>query len=84
MLLGAVVPAREREDQGVLALDLAELASTVLVIGQFVVWKGAAWDDVAAHELPLSLVEETRTAVRSTRARLHKSRSPFRGVDADQ
>jgi hypothetical protein len=42
MLLGAVVPAREREDQGVIALDLAELARDVLVVGQLVVGKRAA------------------------------------------
>ena len=58
MLLGAVVPAREREDQGVLALDLAELSREVLVVGQLVVGEGAAGGDVAAHDLLLSIVEE--------------------------
>src|SRR5271168_363965 len=60
VLLGAVVPAREREDQGVLALDLAELSRNVLVIGQLVIGKGAAGGDVAAHDLLLSMVEEWR------------------------
>ena len=58
VLLGAVVAAREREDQGVVALDLAELSRNVLVIGQLVVGEGAAGDDVAAHDLLLSMVEE--------------------------
>ena len=54
VLLWAVVPAREREDQGVLALDLAELSSNALVIGQLVVGEGAAGGDVAAHGSVLS------------------------------
>ena len=58
MLLGAVVTAREREDQGVVALDLAELSRNVLVIGQLVVGEGAAGGDVAAHDLLLFMVEE--------------------------
>ena len=58
MLLRAVVPTREREDQGVVALDLAELMSDALVIGQLVVGEGAAGGDVAAHDLLLSLVGE--------------------------
>jgi hypothetical protein len=49
VLLRAVVTAREREDQGILALDLAELSRNVLVIGQFVVGDGGAGGDVAAH-----------------------------------
>ena len=58
VLLGAVVPAREREDQRVVALDLAELSTSVLVIGQLVVGEGAAGDDVATHDRLLSIVEE--------------------------
>ena len=39
VLLRAVVAAREREDQRVLALQLAQLARRVRVIGQLVVGK---------------------------------------------
>jgi hypothetical protein len=60
VLLGAVVPAGEGEDQGVLALNLAEPARKVLVIGQFVVVEGAAGGDVAAHDPLRSMAEEWR------------------------
>jgi len=49
MLLRAVVAAREREDQRVIALKLAELAQCTRVIGQLVVGKGASGHDVRPH-----------------------------------
>src|SRR3954463_16582705 len=77
VLLGAVVPAREREDQGVVALDLAELSRKALVIGQLVVGEGAAGGDVAAHDLLLSLVAPSRERwPRSPRLRAWRSTGP--------
>jgi hypothetical protein len=52
VLLRAVVPAREREDQGIVALDLAEPAGDVLVVGKLVVGERGARDDVGAHPAP--------------------------------
>ena len=49
VLLRAVVAAREREDEGVVALQLAEPARDILVIGQLVVGEGGAGNDVGAH-----------------------------------
>ena len=49
VLLRAVVAAREREDQRVVALQLAELARRVRVVGQLVVGKRAAGHDVGTH-----------------------------------
>ena len=49
VLLRAVVAAREREDQRVVALQLAEPAWRARVIGQLVVGKGASGRDVSAH-----------------------------------
>src|SRR3954452_21646618 len=54
VLLGAVVAAREREDQGIVALQLAEPARDVLVIGQLVIGERGAGDDVGAHDGCLS------------------------------
>ena len=49
VLLRAVVAAREREDQGIVALQLAELSGDVLVVGQLVVGERGAGLDVRAH-----------------------------------
>ena len=49
VLLRAVVAAREREDHRIGALQLAELARGVGVIGQLVVGERAAGCDVGAH-----------------------------------
>ena len=49
VLLRAVVAASEREDQRILALQLAELAGDVGVVGQLVVRERAAGCDVGAH-----------------------------------
>jgi hypothetical protein len=49
VLLWAVVATREREDQGIIALQLAELAQVSPVIGQLVVWKNASPHDIRAH-----------------------------------
>src|SRR5256885_13111424 len=49
VLLRAVVAAREREDQRVVALQLAEPAWRARVIGQLVVGKAAAGRDVRTH-----------------------------------
>src|SRR5215472_11926499 len=49
MLFRAVVAAREREDQRIIPLKLAESAQSVRVIGQLVVGKGASRHDVRAH-----------------------------------
>src|SRR4051812_29303315 len=50
VLLGAVVAAREREDQRIVALELAEPARRSRVIGQLVVREHAAGCDVGAHQ----------------------------------
>jgi hypothetical protein len=55
VLLGAVVSARQGEDQGIVALDLAELARDAFVVGQLVVGEGSAGGDVTAHDLLLSM-----------------------------
>ena len=49
VLLRAVVAAREREDQGIVALQLAELSGDALVVGQLVVGERGAGLDVRAH-----------------------------------
>ena len=49
VLLRAVVAAREREDQRVVALELAEPPGDVRVVGQLVVGERAAGGDVGAH-----------------------------------
>src|SRR5215468_5254396 len=51
VLFRAVVAAGEDEDQGVVALELAELAGGAGVVGQRVVGEGAAGDDVGTHGL---------------------------------
>jgi hypothetical protein len=48
MLLGAVVPAREREDHGIVALELAQAPWNPFVIGQRVVRELAARGDVGS------------------------------------
>ena len=64
VLLRAVVAAREREDQGVVALQLAELARHFRVIGQLVVGNDAAGNDVRAHSIepPFTLPEWATTS----------------------
>ena len=54
VLLWAVHPAREREDQGVVALKVAELPRDALLVGQLVVRERAAGRDVTSHGLLLS------------------------------
>src|SRR3954451_25023343 len=49
VLFRAEVAAGEQDDQRVPALQLAELALRVRVIGQLVVGKGPAGNDVGAH-----------------------------------
>ena len=49
MLLGAVVAAGEGQDQGVVALNLAEPPRDVLVVGELVVGERAPRNDVGAH-----------------------------------
>jgi hypothetical protein len=49
VLLGAVVAAREREDEGIVALELTQPAGDVRVVGQLVVRERAAGEDVGAH-----------------------------------
>src|SRR5215207_431828 len=49
VLLWAVVAAREREDEGVVALKLAEPPRDLRMIGQLVVRERAAGRDVGAH-----------------------------------
>jgi hypothetical protein len=53
VLLRAVVAAREREDQGIVALQLAEPPGDTRVVGQLVVRERAAGRDVEAHLLTL-------------------------------
>ena len=55
VLLRAVVAAREREDQGIVALQLAELSRSAGVIGQFVVRERPAGCDVGAHATSIGL-----------------------------
>src|ERR1700758_3899833 len=49
VLLRAIVPARKREDQRIIALQFAELAQRFSVIGQFVVGENASGDNVRTH-----------------------------------
>jgi hypothetical protein len=55
VLLRAVMAAREREDQRVIALQLAESAQCARVVGQLVVGKGASGHDVRAHDFTPSM-----------------------------
>src|SRR5258705_3328258 len=50
VLLWTVVAAREREDQRIIALQLAELARIARVIGQLVVGKNASRHNVRTHD----------------------------------
>src|ERR1700758_2228248 len=50
VFLRAVVAAREREDQRIVALKLAELAQFARVIGQFVVGENASWHNIRTHD----------------------------------
>jgi hypothetical protein len=56
VLLGAVVAAREQEDQRVAALELAEPANGGSVVGQRVIREDAAGDDVGTHGMTASHV----------------------------
>jgi ABC-type uncharacterized transport system permease subunit len=47
----AVVTAREREDQWIIALKLTQLAQGTRVIGKFVVGENASGHDIRTHEL---------------------------------
>jgi hypothetical protein len=49
MLLGAIMAAREREDERIIALELAEFARCARVIGQFVVGEYASGHDIRTH-----------------------------------
>src|ERR1700757_1347189 len=49
VLLRAIVPARKREDQRIVALQFAELAQRFSVIGQFVVGENASGGNVRTH-----------------------------------
>src|SRR4051794_30530878 len=49
MLLRAVMAPRQGEDQGVVALQVAELARNLRVVGQLVVGERRAGDDVGPH-----------------------------------
>src|ERR1700756_3310084 len=49
VLLRAIVPARKRKDQRIIALQLAELAQFARVIRQLVVGKNASGDNVRTH-----------------------------------
>src|SRR5262249_8969515 len=49
VLLPAGVAACEREDQRIVPLDVAELPHGARVVGQLVVGKGRAGDDVGTH-----------------------------------
>src|SRR5206468_1381337 len=55
VLLRAVVAAGEGQDQGVVALDLAEPPVGVGVVGELVVGEGSPGDDVGAHGVALSV-----------------------------
>src|SRR5215471_7544338 len=55
VFLWAVVAAREREDQRVVALQFTQPAQTVAVIGQFVVRKYASGDNIRTHAWTPSL-----------------------------
>jgi hypothetical protein len=46
----AVVAARKRQNQGIVALQLAELAQFVRVIGQFEVRKNSAGHNISTHD----------------------------------
>jgi hypothetical protein len=57
VLLWAIVAAREREDHWIVALQFAELARFVGVIGQFVVGENASGHNIRTHDStpPVSL-----------------------------
>src|ERR1700689_1178542 len=57
MLLGAIVAARQSEDERVIALQRAEIAQGARVIGQFVVRENASGHDIRTHDWtpPVSL-----------------------------
>ena len=55
MLFRAVVAAREREDQRIAALKLAQSADGAYVVGQRIIGEGAAGDDVGTHGMIASL-----------------------------
>jgi hypothetical protein len=46
----AVMAARERQDEGVITLEVAELARCACVIGQLIVRKNGAAYDVRTHD----------------------------------
>ena len=50
VLFRAIVAARQREDERIVALQLAEFAQFARVIGQFVVGENASGDDIRAHD----------------------------------
>ena len=54
MLFRAVVAARERQDQRVPALELAERADRAGLVGQRVIGEGPTGDDVGTHEMTAS------------------------------
>lgn len=51
VLFRAVVATRERQDQRVPALELTQRADGAGVVGQRIIWEGAAGDDVGTHGL---------------------------------
>src|SRR4029079_357797 len=91
VLLGAVVPPGEREDERVLALDLAQAAQGPGVIGQLVVGERAAGCDIGTHGVtPLSVVDASAphrssrrpgaasTSWEASGARAHLATGPWR------
>jgi hypothetical protein len=52
----AVVAARKRQDQGIIALEFAESARCTRVIGQLIVWKNVSGYELIGHDWTLSKV----------------------------
>src|ERR1700689_3864560 len=70
VLLWAIVAARQREDQWIVALQLAELARGARVIGQFVVGENASGNDIRTHVGFLSFLSELLLKIFSQRSKV--------------
>jgi len=57
VFLRAVMAARKRQDQGIVALEFAEFARCARVIGQLIVRKNVSGYEVMAHDWILSQMQ---------------------------
>src|SRR5690349_7043732 len=75
VLLRAEHAPREREDHGIVALQVAELPRDALLVGQLVVRERAAGRDITSHGLLLS--SRSRVAVTFWLGALARARRPW-------